>query len=214
MTGMQLVSLRLFNEETQETLSVSNPQRSFVIIEVSKQKLLDGSEAEMGKAYRIASTLTAEQRYLVESWVGMDLWISGFSRDNTVLQGKAQAEVKDGKLFIEVFATGGYNEEGHHTAGLSFCKNAMALSKLHAHDGYVFFPFNRDITVSSLNPIEIHELDMEMDVIATHKKSKCHHISTLADTIFLYIPEASRESARWIMMNMGKDALKYEDFNA
>lgn len=214
MTGMQLVSLRLFNEETQETLSVSNPQRSFVIIEVSKEKLSGGGEAEMGKTYRIASTLTVEQRSLLESWVGMDLWISGLSRDGMVLQAKSQAEVKDGKLLVEIFATGGYGEDGHHTANLSFCKNAMAISKLDAHDGYVFFPFNREISVSSLNAIEVQELDVDMDVIAEHSKSKRHHIRTSADTMFLYIPEASRESARWIMMNMGKDALKYEDFNA
>lgn len=217
MTGVQLVAFSAINMNNGEFVSTMLPYRSFVTVNVEMQKLASGDVAEIGKIYTVTSQIPVEMASTIKQWElsGDDVWLSGFSRNGDILQARGQVKANGNKLIAERPCPGGYTKDGMHTAGMSFCKNALAISKWKGHDGFVMFPFRRDISISheGKKPFRVQELDKSMNILAEHNVYHKLHIVPQDDTVFLYIPDDDRKSVKRAMLNIGKDTVNYEDFD-
>ena len=217
MTGVQLVAFTAINMNNGEFVSTMLPYRSFVTVGVETQKLASGDLAEVGKTYMVTAQVQGEMIPYIKQWelAGDDVWIAGFSRDGNILQARGQVKADGNRLLIDRPCAGGYTKDGMHTAGMSFCKNAFAISKWKGHDGMVLFPFNQDLTIShsGRKSFTLQELDKNMDIIGSHVVYDKVHFMPHVDTVFLYIQDDDRKSVKSPMLNMGKNAVNYEDFN-
>lgn len=209
MKGIQLTALSLFNEETGELVNLLYPSRMSVAVAPYHEQLMDGQIVELAKAYVISATGLGEHEQTLASWAEQDVWIVGMSKDEHVLQAYGQVAVKNNRLEFRSDCTAGYNEEGMHNSGMSFCNNALALWKWDSHPGKVFMPFLRDMTVRFKG--ELVQLDIDGEEIARDRVNGSHTFVPYSNTVFFYIdaPKAKRP-----VFNLGRHPKQHEEFDA